>query len=255
MNKNMSWTEEREQADSPFHPTEEIEKTYLLKSESQRNKQPLHLTGKETTLTSYLELDTWTPDQAACLVAGIKPETFDLFAKQLEIASSLSGLRFMGKDAFLLDKAWKCGYHLDTKEMCGVAYEAFSQRTRVLELWNSHKKTPKKIKPSAFIAWCTKKNIDTTWLAEVTIHFSQNTPAAKAEAVPGITIGNDWKAAAKKIGKEILKKKPNLSVDQVAEKVYDEMTKRKKEPGMTGRGGRVPSAGTIKRHALTGIKA
>jgi len=255
MSEIKSYTEEREQADSPFHPTKEIEETYLLKFESQKKKQPLHLTGEETTLTSYLELDTWTPEQAACLVAGIKPETFTTLVVGHYSAWSLSGLMFMEKDAFLLDKAWKCGYYLDTKEMCGVAYEAFSQRTRVLELWNSRKKTRKKIKPSAFIAWCTKKNIDTTWLTEIDTHSGQRAPAATGKAVSAITSGNDWKATAWQIGKEILKKKSSLSVDQVAEKVYDEMTKRKMEPGMTGRGGRVPSANTIKRHALTGIKA
>jgi len=184
MSEIKSWTEEREQVDSPFHPTEEIEETYLLKSESQRKKQPLHLTGEETTLTSYLELDTWTPEQAACLVAGIKPETFTTIVVGHYSAWSLSGLTFMEKDAFLLDNAWKCGYHLDTKEMCGVAYVAFSQRTRVLELWNSQENPPAKVTPPAFVKWCKSKEIDTTWLAEVGIHSDQNAPAAQVDAVP-----------------------------------------------------------------------
>jgi len=192
MSEIKSWTEEREQTDSMFHPTEEIEETYLLKSESQRKKQPLHfhLTDEETTLTSYLELDTWTPEQAACLVAGIRPESFiTIFGVVGHYrAESLSGLTFMEKDAFLLDNAWKCGYHLDTKEMCGVAYEAFSQRTRVLELWNSREETPPKIKPSDFIAWCTSKSIDTTWLAEVDTHSGQNASTAKVEGVPRLKI-------------------------------------------------------------------
>ena len=82
--------------------------------------------------------------------------------------------------------------------------------------------------------------------------------AAKAETVPVIGPGdNDWKATARQIGQEILIKYPILTVDKVAEKTHKEMTARnsKGELGMTGRGGRVPSADTIKRHALTGIKA
>ena len=65
-----------------------------------------------------------------------------------------------------------------------------------------------------------------------------------------------WVPKAIEIAKAIYKKKPILNVEQIAKKTHDEMTERnnKKEPGMTGRGGKVPSADTIKRHALTGIK-
>ena len=91
-------------------------------------------------------------------------------------------------------------------------------------------------------------------------------PGAKAEALQAITpevdvlgtspSGYDWKVNAKRIGKEIFANKLSLNVEQIAEKTHDEMNARhkKNEIGMTGRGGRVPSAGTIKRHALTGIK-
>jgi hypothetical protein len=46
-------------------------------------------------------------------------------------------------------------------------------------------------------------------------------------------------------------------MEKVAQKTYDVMVENnvKREPGMTGRGGRVPTAATIKRHALTGIKS
>lgn len=66
-----------------------------------------------------------------------------------------------------------------------------------------------------------------------------------------------WQATARLIGAEIAAKSPRLSVEQIAEKVRLEMLRRQAngEPGMAGRGGRVPNSETIKRHALTGIKA
>jgi hypothetical protein len=66
---------------------------------------------------------------------------------------------------------------------------------------------------------------------------------------------DDWKAVARKIGERIHKEDKKLSVDKIAAKVCLEMVSRKSEKGMTGRGGKVPSADTIKRHALTGVKS
>jgi len=67
---------------------------------------------------------------------------------------------------------------------------------------------------------------------------------------------NGWKPTARIIGKDIAEKHRNLSLDQIADKVHDEMERRQRkgERGMTGRGGRVPSSGSIRRHALKGIK-
>lgn len=65
---------------------------------------------------------------------------------------------------------------------------------------------------------------------------------------------NSWKASAIEIAATILQNSPTLSIDKLAQKTHVVMVNRKNEPGMTGRGGRVPTAATIKRHALTGIK-
>lgn len=68
---------------------------------------------------------------------------------------------------------------------------------------------------------------------------------------------DDWKPNARAIAEQFHKKNKNLSVEQLAQKTHIEMTDRnsKGENGMTGRGKRIPSADTIKRHALTGIKS
>lgn len=83
-------------------------------------------------------------------------------------------------------------------------------------------------------------------------------PAAKGEALPVVSPSIEaWRANARQIGEKIHKEKPSLNMEKIAEKTHKEMTARKAngDPGMTGRGGNVPLADTIKRHALTGIKS
>lgn len=86
------------------------------------------------------------------------------------------------------------------------------------------------------------------------------TPILAAKAEPGpITnpIIKAWKINARQIGETILQDKPTLNVEQLAVKVHKKMIERKAEgdPGMTGRGGKVPSPSTIKKWALRGIKS
>ncbi len=85
-----------------------------------------------------------------------------------------------------------------------------------------------------------------------------NPATEKAGAVPiNRPSSNDWKMKARQIGEEIHNKNKRLSVKQIAEKTMNEMAKRKNagETGMTGRGDKIPSAETIKRHALKGINS
>lgn len=79
--------------------------------------------------------------------------------------------------------------------------------------------------------------------------FSSVTEDSPCPAKEAASTG-DWKQEARKIGAELAVAKPRLSILQIASQVSDELKKR----GIKGRGGRVPSPDTIKRHALNGIK-
>jgi hypothetical protein len=61
-----------------------------------------------------------------------------------------------------------------------------------------------------------------------------------------------WRASARAIAAELRSQQPGvvLHVEALARAVRREMATRQHEPGMTGRGGRVPSVGSISRHVL-----
>ena len=94
--------------------------------------------AKETTLTRYLKLETWTPIEAAMLVCGLMPPP-DCH----EIPKGTMGL----ENAFVMPDGDRFHY---TKE--------------VLNLWNHRESPPDKIRPAAFVVWCKTQGIDTGWL-------------------------------------------------------------------------------------------
>jgi len=119
-----------------------------------------------------------------------------------------------------------------------------------------------KINLPEFAAWCapvvhglTGRDIPPE-LAALAKATPQAAPMVEAGTVATPSI-EAWKANARQIAEKIHKGKPSLNVEKIAEKTHAEMTARKAkgESGMTGRGGKVPCADTIKRHALTGIKS
>ncbi len=61
----------------------------------------------------------------------------------------------------------------------------------------------------------------------------------------------DWKFYARELGVKIFNENSRLSIEQISKKIHKIFLNEK----ITGRGDRVPSAETIKRHALSKIKA
>lgn len=79
-------------------------------------------------------------------------------------------------------------------------------------------------------------------------NFTSVQPDEQTISKPAIE--QPWIAPARALGREIFEQFPHLSLDQIAEKVAPKL----KAQGMRGRGGKTVSAGSIRRHALNGIK-
>ncbi len=141
--------------------------------ESTRTKTPAPLFGdgfseeaqKITTLTKYLELETWTPIEAAMLVCGLQPPQ-----DCLEIPQGAMGL----DNALVMPNS-----------------DRFHYAKRVLQLWNSRENPPYKIRPADFVAWCNSKGINTDWLRDIeaTAALTKITRAKKTEQFDLISSG------------------------------------------------------------------
>lgn len=119
--------------------------------ERQNARQPAPLFGegfsdemrKTTTLTKWLELETWPAMWAALLVCGIQPPDLTEF---IEIPQ---------KGAMGLDNCFMLG-----------TLDPFHEARRILLLWNCRENAPAKVRPADFVAWCKTKGINTDWLRE-----------------------------------------------------------------------------------------
>ena len=107
-----------------------------------------------TTLTQYLELETWTPVLASLLVCGIQPQ--------------LDCLEIPSQGAMTLDNRFAMGNE-----------DAFHVARHILTLWNSRENAPSKVRPADFIQWCKTKQIDTTWLDEMEFLPKENMVVAE----------------------------------------------------------------------------
>lgn len=107
------------------------------------------------------------------------------------------------------------------------------------------------IKTEIFINWASKKG----W--NIPSQFSGLTGKRPVSNVDQELVSKTliWVPNARKLGEEKHKQNPKLKGDRLASEVHREMVLRAAagESGFTGNGNRVPSAGSIKRHALTGI--
>ncbi|WP_144157524.1 hypothetical protein [Paraburkholderia sp. BCC1885] len=118
-----------------------------------------------TTLSKYLEFETWTPETAALLVSGI----------QAHIPCD----EIPSKGAMGLDNCFIIG-----------TQDPFHQARWVLELWRSRENPPIRVRPMDFIAWCKTKNIDTSWLRAV----EENVRNVKANVAYGTPTTNAFSA-------------------------------------------------------------
>jgi hypothetical protein len=80
-------------------------------------------------------------------------------------------------------------------------------------------------------------------------NFSSNQP--DKHPIPKPATEQPWIAPARELGMEIYKEFPHLSLDRIAQLVHPKL----KAKGVRGRGGKVLSEGSIKKHALKGLKA
>lgn len=113
-------------------------------------RQPAFLFGdgfsgdalKLTTLSKYLDFETWTPETAALLVSGLQ--------------APIPCNEIPAKGAMGLDN-------------CFIAanQDPFHHAKWVLELWRSRENAPSRVRPLDFITWCKSKNVDTAWLQSI----------------------------------------------------------------------------------------
>lgn len=101
---------------------------------------------KQTTLTKYLQFDTWTPEAAAMLVCGL----------QAPIGDGQLCTQITEKGAMGLDNCFIMG-----------SQDSFHQAKRVLGIWRSQENPPAKVRPLDFIRWCQARGFDTAWLRSI----------------------------------------------------------------------------------------
>ncbi|WP_446900901.1 hypothetical protein [Burkholderia sp. YIM B11467] len=101
---------------------------------------------KHTTLTRYLQYDTWTPEAAAMLVCGLQAPIIDG-----QLCTEIPEKGVMG---------------LDNSLIIGNQ-DPFHEAKHVLGIWRSQEKPPARVRPLDFIRWCQGRGFDTAWLRSI----------------------------------------------------------------------------------------
>ncbi|MDN7870005.1 hypothetical protein QZM26_11340 [Burkholderia multivorans] len=102
---------------------------------------------KQTTLTRYLDFDTWTPAAAAMLVCGLQAPI-----DNGQLCTEIPAGRVKG-----LDGLWK------SEQNC----TAIADAERVLGIWRSQVNPPARVRPLDFVEWCQARGFDIAWLRSV----------------------------------------------------------------------------------------
>lgn len=98
---------------------------------------------KQTTLTKYLQFDTWTPAAAAMLICGIQAPIIDG-----QLCTEIPEKGAMGLDNCFLS----------------ASQDPFHDARRVLGIWRSQINPPTKIRPLDFVRWCQARGFNVAWL-------------------------------------------------------------------------------------------
>ncbi|GEM_PF-4345688 len=194
-------------------------------------------------LEEYLGYKAWVPESGLRVIVGL-----DYYCKS----------DFEGKQANecpLAIDIW-----LETAQMT-------QQLSRLARRWHGNfgsvEEESRRQPPSFFIKFALEQNFRPEWL-DWAIEKGCYTPENMNDAAEKVTKSpvtirsiDAWQANARQIAEKIHKEKPSLNLEQIAIKTHKEMTDRnnKGEQGMTGRGGKIPCASTILRHAIYGIKS
>ncbi|WP_322092623.1 hypothetical protein [Paraburkholderia bannensis] len=101
---------------------------------------------KLTTLSKYLDFDTWTPEAGAMLVSGLQAPVIDG-----QLCTEIPNGGTMGLDnCFALSNE-----------------DSFHNAKHILGIWRSQINPLPRIRPLDFVRWCQARGFDTTWLYSV----------------------------------------------------------------------------------------
>ena len=185
------------------------------------HQQQVYITkrGLEADFPYWLRMATWTLEEGAALIHGLEP-------RRIKPSN-----RDSTREPFPILKSW-----LECREHAFRALRAGQLKG------NS--------KPIEYLTWA--KSLDYPIPEDLQEFFGKS----KAVAKP-VKDQLSWKIPAREMGEEVFKEHPKWSLEQISSRVHDMMSKKhcEGEQGMTGHGGRIPAAETIKRHALKGLKA
>jgi hypothetical protein len=185
------------------------------------NRQQEYITKfrYEADFPYWLKMATWTFEEGAKLIHGLEPRTI----KPPYPDST--------REVFPTIKSW-----LECREHAWRAVRAG------LLKGNS--------KPVDFLIWAESLGYP---IPEGLQGLFEKNEAKTKPSDPPLT----WETTARALGEKIFKDKPLLSISQISKRVHSILLERHQQgdQGVTGRGKKVPTAETIKRHALNGLKA
>ena len=194
----------------------------------------------------YGRKQLWTAIEASCLLADIEPVPFAEFMPMYNAAHARRAVEIDGdlRDSFEIYSDMKDSFDLGRLEFREARPNQLGERYLGQRL----------VRPVACIEWAHRRrwNVPAKLAAAVeqseesaeTVAAVPNETRAKAEPVPA-----SWQAKAVALYREFAAQHPNEKDESLSERIAAQL----KDNGVRGRGGKILSAATIRRHALQGI--